>query len=60
MEKPKSKKTEEAEVKKQNQDYRNIPASSDRIESEETAKKEIKESSELNKEGKTDNTEKNS
>lgn len=59
MEKPKSKKTEEAEIKKENQDYRNIPAASDRIQNEKTAKKEIQESSKINSEGKTDNTEKN-
>lgn len=50
-------KTKEAEVQKQNQDFPNIPASSERINSGKTAKKEIKESSKLHKDGKTDNTE---
>lgn len=56
----KVKKTKEAIIKKENQDLPNIPASSEKINSEETAKKEIKESSKINKEGETDNTEKNS
>ena len=51
-------KTKEAEIKKQNQDFPNIPASSEKIHSEKTAKKEIKETSKLHKNGKTDNTEK--
>ena len=51
-------KTKEAEIQKQNQDLPNIPASSERIKSGNTAKKEIKESSKIHKDGKTDNTEK--
>ena len=51
------KKTEEAAVQKQNQDFPNIPASSDTISKEETAEKEIKHTSELHPDGKTDNTE---
>ncbi len=56
MKAPKKKqKTEKAEVKKQNQDYPNIPASSERIVSQEETDQEIKKTSKLNKEGKTDN-----
>ena len=53
MEKDKAK---SAETKKENQDLPNIPAASEKINSEKTVKREIKESSELNKIGKTDNT----
>lgn len=49
-----------AEVKKQNTDFPNIPASSEKIKNEDEVKKEIKETSKLHDEGKTDNTEKNS
>lgn len=56
MKTPKKKqKTEKAEVKKQNQDYPNIPASSERIVSQEETDQEIKKTSKLNKDGKTDN-----
>ncbi len=56
MKTPKKKpNTEKAEVKKQNQDYQNIPVSSERIVSQEEANKEIKKSSKINKDGKTDN-----
>lgn len=51
-------KTKEAETKKQNQDFPNIPASSEKIHSEKTAKKEITETSKLHEDGKTDNTDK--
>ncbi|KIA83257.1 hypothetical protein OA84_06845 [Kaistella solincola] len=54
-----TKKTIESDVKKQNQDFPNIPASSEKVKSEETVKKEVKEGSKLNPDGKTDNTEKN-
>ena len=50
-------KTKDAEIKKQNQDLLNIPASSEKIKSGETAEKEIRETSRLHKNGKTDNTE---
>ena len=50
-------KTNKAEIKKQNQDLHNIPASSEKIKSGETAEKEIRETSRLHKNGKTDNTE---
>lgn len=60
MENPKKHtKTEKAEIKKQNQDFPNIPAASDKINSEKTVRKEVRETSELHNEGKTDNTEKN-
>ena len=57
MEKDKAK---SAETKKENQDLPNIPASSEKINSEKAVKKQIQESSKLNKDGKTDNTKKNS
>ena len=47
-------KANKAEIKKQNQDLPNIPASSEKIKSGETAEKEIRETSRLHK---TDNTE---
>lgn len=59
MDKP-TKHTEKAEVKKQNQDFPNIPAASEKIKSEAVIKKEIKEASKLHDDGKTDNTEQNS
>ena len=49
-------KTIDAEIKKQNQDLPNIPASSEKVNSEKTVDRQIKESSKLNKDGKTDNT----
>ena len=55
MEKDKDK-TKQAEIKKQNQDLPNIPASSEKITSGETAEREIKHTSKLHKDGKTDNT----
>ena len=47
------------EVRKQNQDIPNIPASSEKINSEDKTKKEIRESSELHESGKTENEEEN-
>ncbi len=55
----KDRKTEKAEVKKQNQDFPNIPASSERVNSGKEIKKEVKQTSRLHNDGKTDNTEKN-
>ena len=49
-------KTNKAEIKKQNQDLPNIPASSEKVNSEKTVDRQIKESFKLNKDGKTDNT----
>lgn len=53
-------KTKASDTKKENQDFANIPAASEKINSEKTVKKQIRESSRLHKDGKTDNTEKNS
>ena len=49
-----------ASTKKQNQDFPNIPASTEKQESGEEMKEQVKETSKLNEEGKTDNTENNS
>ncbi len=49
-----------ASTKKQNQDFPNIPASTEKHDSGEEMKEQVKESSKLNEDGKTDNTEKNS
>ena len=49
-------KQQPAQTKKENQDLPNIPASSEKVNSEKTVDRQIKESSKLNKDGKTDNT----
>lgn len=54
------KKSKDSEVKKQNEDFPNIPVSSEKIDSGKTMKKQIKETSKLHSDGKTDNTEKKS
>ena len=54
------KKSKDAQVKKQNEDFPNMPVSSKKVDSGETMKKQIKETSKLHNEGKTDNTEKHS
>lgn len=63
MEKDTSKKDrQKADVKKQNQDLANIPAASEKIkpgEKAQKAKKEIRKTSGLHPDGKTDNTEHN-
>ena len=46
-------------IKKENEDFQNIPESSSPKEPPVINKKDIQKASELNKEGKTDNTEKN-
>ena len=56
MDSKKDQKTKDAEVKKQNQDFPNVPAASEKIHSEETLKKKIKKTSDLHPDGKTDNT----
>ena len=56
MDSKKDQKKKDAEVKKQNQDFPNVPAASEKIHSEETLKKEIKKTSDLHPDGKTDNT----
>lgn len=58
MEGEKNKKTQKAEIKKENQDFPNIPASSEKIKTEKTVKKEVRETSKLHEDGKTDNTDK--
>ena len=60
MDSDKNQKSKEAEVKKQNQDFPNIPAASEEMKNVEALKKEIKKTSKLNSDGKTDNTEQNS
>lgn len=55
-----NKKTKDSEVLKQNEDFPNIPVSSENVGSGQTMKKQIKKTSKLNVDGKTDNTEKNS
>ena len=58
MECEKNKKTQKAEIKKENQDFPNIPASSEKIKSEKVVKKEVLETSKVHEDGKTDNTDK--
>ena len=58
MEGEKNKKTQKAEIKKENQDFPNIPASSEKIKSEKVVKKEVLETSKVHEDGKTDNTDK--
>ena len=60
MDSDKNKKSKEAEMKKQNQDFPNVSAASEEIKNENTLKKEIKKTSKLNPDGKTDNTDQNS
>lgn len=55
-----TKKESNSEVKKENQDLPNIPGSTEKINKEIPVKTQIKDSSELQDEGKTDNTEQNS
>lgn len=47
-----------AEQKKQTEDFRDIPASSDKKNPPDINKEDIDKSSSVNKDGKTDNTEK--
>ena len=47
------------EISKENEDFQNIPESSSHKEPPIIDKKDIKKASELNEDGKTDNTEKN-
>jgi len=48
-----------SEVKKENQDLPNIPASSEKIRSEQPTEKEIKQTSKLHKDGKTESQDQN-
>jgi len=47
-----------SEQKKQTEDFKNIPAASDKQNPPDIDKKDIDKSSEVNKDGKTDNTKK--
>lgn len=47
-----------SEQKKQTEDFKNIPAASDKQNPPDIEKKDIDKSYEVNKDGKTDNTEK--
>ncbi|SHK40057.1 hypothetical protein [Epilithonimonas mollis] len=47
-----------AENKKQNEDFKNIPAASDKKNPPDIDKKDIDKSSQINKDGKTENTDK--
>ena len=48
-------KTKKADIQKQNEDFPNIPASTEKVNKDEKIKKEVKESSKLHHSGKTDN-----
>jgi len=48
-----------AENQKQNEDFKNIPAASDKKNPPDIDKQDIEKGSKINKDGKTDNTEKN-
>ena len=50
----------EEEIIKENQDFPNLPAASEEVKSERVFKKQIKKTSKLNPDGKTDNTEEKS
>lgn len=51
-------KTSGAQVKKENQDLENLPGADKKIETTQPTKSEIEKTSKLNKDGKTDNTDK--
>ncbi|MCZ2083026.1 MULTISPECIES: hypothetical protein [unclassified Kaistella] len=55
MDSENNKKSKDENVKKENQDFPNLPAASDKIKNENVLKKQIKKTSELNPDGKTDN-----
>jgi len=52
---PKTESANSAETKKQNEDFQNIPASSEKTNPSDVDKKDVKKSSENNPSGKTDN-----
>lgn len=60
MDSPQNKKNKEARVKKENEDLPNLPAATEEIKNENAVKKQIKKSSRLQPDGKTDNTDQNS
>lgn len=55
-----TKKTEDAQIQKENEDLPNIPAATDKIAEVKEVKEEIDHTSDLQQDGKTDNTERNS
>ena len=59
MEEKNHDKKNQMEIKKENEDFQNIPRSSSPDDQKPIKKEDIKKASEQNKEGKTDNTEKN-
>lgn len=60
MDKEKDQETKKAEIKKENQDFPNISASTGKVNSSKKMEKEIKKTSKITPEGKTDNTDHNS
>ena len=54
----KSENNNSSEQKKQTEDFRDMPASSDKKNPPDISRKDVEKSSEVNKDGKTDNTEK--
>jgi len=54
----KSENNNSSEQKKQTEDFRDMPASSDKKNPPNISRKDVEKSSEVNKDGKTDNTEK--
>ncbi|WP_417431442.1 hypothetical protein [Halpernia sp.] len=57
--KKKTEQKSEMKIKKENQDFRNIPENLSSKNPPEISKKDVLKASELSKDGKTDNTEKN-
>ncbi len=53
-------KPSESQIQMENQDLPNLPAATEKIEAENHVKEDIKKTSKLQNEGKTDNTEQNS
>ncbi|MBA5245808.1 hypothetical protein H1R16_01900 [Marnyiella aurantia] len=49
-----------SDVKKENQDYQNVPASSEKVKSGGSMKKEVRETSKTHKDGKTHNNDEHS
>ncbi len=49
-----------SDVKKENQDYQNVPASSEKVKSGDSMKKEVRETSKTHKDGKTHNNDEHS
>ena len=49
-----------SDVKKENQDYQNVPASSEKVKSGDSMKNEVRETSKTHKDGKTHNNDEHS